>query len=536
MSLSRVLALLATIATLIPGDGFCQDGGPSSPRPIDLGARGIRLVAPIEGPQDRIVALDFPVTVAGIDSTERLPLARAVQDVDVAVFRDGSFAVLAGGVREDLDIYRFDPIQHVVERHPTEGGRRRPSRFAGGLGSWPLVVGPGLVMFAFEAGDTVRFRAAHVSRTIAERRLPLECEGFRVGFDPESYLVRVDFLGADDLAIDQLQFVHPIAPRLTIEGVRGGIVAFDAPARDRSVERALLLRNVGARPLAFDLAVEGPFEFEAALVGTQSLRPDEVRQVTLRFPGGVAGSSSGTLRLTSPVAGVSQLLTLRATVAAPPPEPVLQPPPGAVVEVGHAADGVPQPRARVAPPPVLKLHAERALAFRWRDEGEVRVTIRLAANAPRIDALWIRNRRSGETVRARLELGSMVVVSLAAVAHDPIAVATRATDAGTWIGNVPPGLHLDGEVVVIHAAPATSFLLVEVASEGSGMRLVGAGPAWQGRTDAAGLARVHAAALRGWVDATSLALVVCGVDGRAVVSTPIELGPSTRPSDDDRRK
>ena len=158
---------------------------------------------------------DGPFTVVPIVGELQVHLPRPVADWELAELPDGEYVILAGGIRDDLSILRFHAQSGIVERFDTVGGRRLPSAFRDGQGSWPLIGGPRLWMFAWEQDGRVQFRAMAPRRPLASRSdLPLRTHGFEARLDPTTWQVHVTFPGANQA----LQFTHPDAPRLETSG------------------------------------------------------------------------------------------------------------------------------------------------------------------------------------------------------------------------------------------------------------------------------------------------------------------------------
>ena len=141
-------------------------------------------------------------------------MARAspVRDCAVGGTSGGDLIVLAGGGREQLDVYLVQSDGHY-RRYPTEGGRRMPRSFNDGQGSWPTVEGRHLVLMVFSREATPRFRALDFqARVQASRQLPPAVEGFQVRSDADLGLVEIRFGNA----APRLSFRHPLAPRLEL--------------------------------------------------------------------------------------------------------------------------------------------------------------------------------------------------------------------------------------------------------------------------------------------------------------------------------
>ena len=118
---------------------------------------GLELLPP-NAPDGLVSQLSW--TPPGSEEPIVVTLLRPAETCVAAVTADGNgLVVLAGGVRDSLDLWlvdRREPRPHVL---PTSGGRRLPESFNSGLGSWPLVEGPDLVLFAFVKEGRTEFWA-----------------------------------------------------------------------------------------------------------------------------------------------------------------------------------------------------------------------------------------------------------------------------------------------------------------------------------------------------------------------------------------
>lgn len=519
-----VFALATVLAPLLGA----QDGPWVRPRPIDDAALGVVRIAPQGGPSDRIVALDFPIGVLGTTSAERMPLARPVGDVEIGLLLDGSICVLAGGVREELDVYHFDPVTQSAPRLVASAGRRLPARFCGGLGSWPLFADRGFCMFAYEKDERVEFRAtAAGGRSLASRTLPLDCEGFVARFDDRAYLVRVAFVASGARELDRLEFMTPDAPRLVVDGARSGVISFGDVDLGATARRATILRNAGASPLPLELSIEGPFVLEDGTPAAFELAPEGVRNVVVAFTPATAVPVVGRLLLRTPVAGASTEFALRgtgveATRAAPSPPAAIVPTPGHV-------DPVPLPE------PSVGFDVEN-VDVDWRAPGTALVDLSLRAPGPFPPQLVLVNARTGAAAELSIDRSGRASAAIAALPLDPLELAGDGAGSARPLCAAPPALRLAGDSLLVLGPPRTPFLLVQVAHDPLRLRLMPGASRWQGRTDARGSARVGTALVGSGPDAVHLVLVVPSADGSMVVSAPIEIGPSTPPSGRDRAK
>lgn len=526
-------------------------GAQAVPRAIDATSLGIRLIAPIEGPPGRTVAIDFPAA-GDREIFERLPLARPVSDVLIAPDGRGAFFVLAGGVAEDLDLYRFDPLRRSIDRFPTSGGRRLPDSFADGLGSWPVECGSGLYLFAFERDGEIRFRAQTNQRVVAERRLPIECLGFAGSFDTVTHLVAVRFDGPIDAPQGRMEFLHPKAPRLGLVGARDRRIDFGELALNANASRTIELRNDGEHPLPLTLSLEGPFTAAERLPLPCEIPPDGVRGLEIAFEATAVGDARGRLIVHSPVAGSSLELAVVATVAPPrPPRPA-----GVETTDGRPVGGTagraserpvspdPDPVESIAsapPMPAPNLDPARSPRFRWLDGRRVRVDVRLVAEADAKPVLF-RNERTGSVVATRIGSGATHASAvLVAQAGDPLAIAFAPPGATRSIGAVPSELRVEGGELVVIAPPGERFLLLRIRGEGGRPVLAGRGLLQRGRVGPDGTLRIAADSVADATTTTQVALVLADASGSTAptsgrVVASVELGPSQAPIYRDRAK
>jgi len=528
-----------------------QDGTWLRPTPFDFRTLGIEFVTLGDGHTERIAAVDFPAGVLGLVEAERVPLARPVSDLELALLGDNTICMLAGGLAEDLDIYRFDPSTRSVERIEAPGGRRLPARFGEGLGSWPLYSGRAFAMFAFEKDERVEFRAAAKGHSFASRTLDLECSGFSAELDAPAFAVRVRFTGARRRPLDDFEFVSPGAPRLAIDGGAAGVLACEPFPPRGSAKAELTLRNSGGAELQLEAELLGPFRCDELAETSIRIGPGGERKLTFVCGSDVPGLLEGLLRLRSEVAGAAAEVVLRAQCAVPvaieaPPVASSAVPEGVPVDrspTRPGTDRAPVPR-RLAPAPAAvvapRIPLEDLVGFDadWRGEGSARVTVQVRQQGVVREKLWIRNLRTGDPKPVPLDAQGRAIAVMSVAPLDPIAVADSRDGEFQVVGVVPPGLRLssDGYAIHVHAQPDRMFLIVQVVPGTEGLRLVGSGPRWSGRVDARGLATVDTALIRGADDPVHLVVVIRGRDGRAVVSAPIEIGPSSPGSGSDRAK
>ncbi|MCC6785455.1 MAG: hypothetical protein IT457_21570 [Planctomycetes bacterium] len=502
----------------------------SRPQPFDFAALGVQRVAPSGGPSDRVVAIDFPVGVFGTTGPERLPLARAVADVQMGTLPDGSLCVLAGGVDEELDVYHFEPGTGAVRRFAAAGGRRLPERFGAGLGSWPLFSPRGFAMFAYEKDEHVEFRAATAGRALASRALPIDCEGFRAELDERAFVVRVRFFGPQGREIDRLEFVTPDAPRLVVEGARGGVIDFGEVPLGEAANFAAILRNSGASPLQLDLAVEGVFALGDGTPRRLELTPGGAQNVVVGFAPTAPGRVAGRLLLRSAVVGASTEFVLRGVGLAIPSAPVAPAPSPTAIAV---TESPPAAEPAAAPPPELEV---ASFEVECRAPGSVLVDLILRKTGTLPPKLVLKNQRTGSVTVLRPDASGRASGTLAASPLDPLALATRPDGEELVLGAAPPALRLAGDSLIVLAPPRSPFLLVQVLAGALRPRLFPGAALWQGRADESGSARVGIALVGAGPEPVHLVLVVPDASGAPILSEPIEIGPSAPPSGRDRTK
>jgi hypothetical protein len=225
-----------------------------------------------------------------------LPLDRPVRHFDVGRSPDGRYVVLAGGLLEPLDVYVVAADLGRIRRFATDDGRRITEsafRLGEARGSWPLVDGEGLLLFAASVGDEVEVRAFDATGApIGKARWPSATRELDVAVgEPREHRVTVrDPAGAGS----PFTFVHPAAPRLRL--VRSSLDFRRVPA---GVERRmwLELHNAGRRPLDLRLVLEGDPAF--ALEGPSTLRlgPGDTARRAVRFRSWAGGDYRATCRL-----------------------------------------------------------------------------------------------------------------------------------------------------------------------------------------------------------------------------------------------
>jgi hypothetical protein len=489
---SLLAALLAPWSTLAT-----QSAPAAWPRavPVDSAASGIEERR--DGTQ--VVAVRF--------TRPRLcdvPLGRPVQDLAVGRFENGVFVILAGGVRESLDLYRVDPASGNIDRYETHGGRRLPdATFGRGLGSLPVSTGRDLVLFAFEREREVVFSALGFPGTVhGVRRLPLSVDDYTVFHDPVTEEIRISF-SAD---APDLTFLHPRAPRLWLSAAE---IVFDPMQIGRRQATALQLENQSDQPLQLELRVVGAAFVlgDGAETRRLELPPRQRRNVQVEFRPFEVGAATARLHIESAYATARAVVPLRGEAIEPVATGVAVVPP-APVSSGSSTHGSSAPapgRTMATPPPLppLERSAIAEFAIEPLATGRVLVTGRLAAaDAVRADPwaeleieLAVRNPRLRRDATGPLGPDGRFVVTVDAAAGDrlELALVDRWTLEPRYCagGRVPATLRRNGDVLVAGCRPRAEFLWLVVLAEGedgsAASRVV---RAWRGRGDASGRAEL----------------------------------------------
>lgn len=513
-------------------------------RPGRVDASRIRTVAPSgpAAPADHVVEVHIAGGPGG--GTTVVPFAAPVpaRDLTVLQYPDGSLVVLVGGVSESLEIYRVDPASGVQEPllRRTNNGRRLPQGFGDGLGSWPVQCGGGLLMFAFENPDEqVEFRAVVGLSPLASRSVP-QCEDFEAHLDPESWRVEVRLLGPTGEVVERLSFLHPLAPRLKVEGADGGLLDFGAVPVGETRERELVLRNTGQEPLSGRIEISRGFELDGP--PEIALPPGEHTRRRVRFAPTAVGDVAADLRVTAPVESARTALGLRGTgvaaaaVDSPPatalatPDPTAaSPAPAPADDAGTAPATDPSPSSPPPPPPPARPEAIE-LETLWRNASHLVVKLRLTpADA---DLKRIALRIAGERVSEWWTYPPGVVMAVVqARALDLIEIAAVGPGGRSdWapVGRAPAALRVEDGWVTVHAPASTDFLLLEVLAgpdEDAPTRRVLR--VWRGRADPRGHAQFDAAEFAGdGAEVVRLQLMITSFAGGVWCSSVTEIGPS----------
>lgn len=268
-----------------------DEGGPGGSEPVQL--KPLRPL-PKDGPS--------PAVPGGRNGRhewvdwrgQRIPLAEPVQDCTFGQSADGKMlAILAGGLRESLDLYLVDSSGGLLMRLPTYGGHCLPLAFNDGSGSLPALDGHDLVLFAFEREGRVHFRAIDPAGGVhASRELPLKVTGFRAVSDLRTSKVEVRFENSDLAA----RFDHPSAPVLELEP---WVLTFPATPVGEKVFATARILNKGRRSVEIPLEPKDG-EFTIATSGAVTIGPGQQGALTFAFRPSAAGARTGQLVLHGP--------------------------------------------------------------------------------------------------------------------------------------------------------------------------------------------------------------------------------------------
>lgn len=499
----------------------------SWPRPVVLDPSAHGIVAESAG--NRVVGLRLSASSTGPDLVFKNP----VQDWQVGEYPDRTRVVLAGGVRESLDIYQWDPVSGQIDRYETRGGRRLPEHgFGAGLGSWPLRDGRHLSLFAFESEGRVHVRAWGAGRVLAARVLPGNVTDCEIFVDDVRQLVRVEFpdAGADSV----LGFVHPLAPRLTFPSISGRVVEFTATAGEPA-RASIVMQNGGVRRCEATLVIEGDGFVLAPIDGdATTIVLDGGAQVTrdVVFTGSVRGEFTGRLSVESPLPSVRAAIVLRARVVDA----------NARVEVPAPAVTIPRADPQVAPAGTTPapLPAERsARRVLTRDDIEALSVVRTGPAVIRASGR-IGEAHAAATVRVRVRVGrssaeqelapdgafDLQVAGVAAGEVPQLAVVGAAETAEREIALEPIAAAVlrDGDEIAVCVGRFEEFLLAVFAAgdERRPLRV------WRASADGSGVARIPVGYLGHGTTPLDLVAVTVGSDGLARRTAALRHQPPPR--------
>ncbi|MHC5062452.1 MAG: hypothetical protein ACYTG5_00600 [Planctomycetota bacterium] len=441
-----------------------------------------------------------------IASGNRVPLTRPVSDWRIAELPGSVYVILAGGIRESLDLYLYASKSGVVQLIDTDGGRLLSEEFAQGEGSWPSFEGRELVFFPFEREDKLQMTVVNFQgQVLATQQLPLDVDGYQVQIHRESQQLRVSFPGRSE----ELRFLHPTAGRLVFDS---GLVLFSGPER-----RGVLLRNEGRSALRIKLAVQGK---GFRIIGKDDIEipAQSSREVSLEMQSGA--DAQGRLSISSPVEGASGLIGLQnmpaladlakpleqtrgepgrgqadRNKAAPVREPVGKP--QAAARGGEISSE--KTRAAVATEEMPKLNLEHIEMRRLNGELiEVSGSLQISGAGERAARICLRNRSSGLEEGGNCSVDGAFSLRMSARDEEIIEYGLVLDDQEPEylvLGPVLPVLKQDGKFLSARAGVESGLMLLEVSTrEGESLptRVL---RSWRLRVDREGMARVPLAAL-----------------------------------------
>ena len=309
---------------------------------------------------------------------DTIPLTPARERIALGRAGAGVLVVLAGGVRDSLDVY-LARASGEIRRFSTDGGRRLPGSFAAGVGSWPVAVGADVFVLAYQKDERCELRALGFGEQMfASRSLPVATTGFEVQFESATSQIVVTLAGA--AGVEPIRFLHPDAPRLHVER---GLLEFGTLIVGASGRDVLRVTNAGNAALAVGLtlvgsgfALEGPARLDLA-AGAHT-------ELAVSFTPPRAGAYQGALHLGVGELGEPLQVVLRGVALVPTPEPAppsavaaapkndaMSPPAGQPVESPAADAVVAVPAPQPVTPTPKPVTAPPALAL---VEGLVEVT------------------------------------------------------------------------------------------------------------------------------------------------------------------
>jgi len=476
----KLLMALASVSGSWGGQPGAALQDPASERP----ARGFQRLEPLTAGLGRVALVrgggDADPRITRVqwtvgNGTLEIPLASPVTHCDAAVVGDNGLVILAGGNSEDLQVYTVG-AEGGIQRFPTERGRRLPKTFADGLGSWPVADGRQLLMFAYQQGNTVQFRAIDFAGRIhATRALPEQTLGFAPEFVAATHQVRVAFQpGAPELL-----FPHPAAPRVIVQP---GIVEFGTVKTGRPARRLVTLRNEGRSEAVVRGATNKPV-FRLEPPTEWSLSPGEEAQLELFFDPDAPGTVGGRLELATNTPDGTVTVGLRGTrfeepvVVEPEPEP-------------------PVPLLAAPTAPVLAFVEWRSAARGARELRGVLEPVSQVATEPATEALVL-DSEGRELARGAVADGGGIRVEVRAAvgARLMLQVVGRSGRASPAVPlpALGPALREEAGMLVFVGGPGDDYRLAVVMVEGD--RVLHEFAGWAGRLDVAGVGMLPVAAL-----------------------------------------
>jgi hypothetical protein len=390
----------------------------------------------------------------------KIPLEKPVTECAIGLVRGGKeLVVLAGGVRSSLDLYLVQD-DGSFQRYATDGGRRLPRKFNDGAGSWPIVEGRHLLLFGYEKGAGIEFRALDFDgRVLLERRVKASVEGFSVKSDPDRGEVRVEFGSGPKPSTIR----HPLAPRLELS--RWGLIDFLEVEVGSSSRQFLEVSNRGKRTLRLkiELSKRG-FELKGRL--PEKLAPGKTHRLRIEFVPDRSGAFDVGLKFIANGVVAEHTVRLRGQgVAVKPPTRVV---------------GKPKK------PPESPLRAPVVTAAEFHPRGGGRTLVLGLIGSPPPERVVVRTSRGDERT-VEVDGHGRFHASLVATAGSAIRICavSRAGRRSTFteFGAVPKMLTVDATSATVHCLPVETFLLT-VRSKGEVLKH------WRGKADAWGRRRV----------------------------------------------
>jgi hypothetical protein len=348
-SLSRPIAALLPALWLAPLAAQAATSLTAVETPVPLASAGEVGLQQISRGGQTVQLQVAPL--APLDSQPiEVPVVEHRADWRFGVSADRRFVVgLAGGIRDDLDLYVVDRRRGRWLRYPTAGGRLLPDRFAGGNGTWPQLQHEHLILFAYARHGRVELRVLDFeARVLASESAPEGVTGVDYRFDESCGEIEVALAGGGP----KVRVPHPLAPWLEIVEPS---VEFGAAAPGTEVRRELTLRNRGRTLLRVHWAAPNA-PFRAGVAPPLEIVPGGTKELTLWFAPAEPGPAQELLRCTTngPLRRTS--VVLRGAGIAPPPPPPAEAPPAEAPARVEQLPQEPAPPPRPAAPP---LHIEQ---------------------------------------------------------------------------------------------------------------------------------------------------------------------------------
>lgn len=457
-------------AALLAGPGAAQ-----FPRPFEpLGSESV-VFEPESGPPfDRVRWTGFP-------GTAPLPLVPSATAIDVFGVDRSLLVVMTGGLDgEPLTFRLLDRRTGAIERVPSlPDALRLPSDFGGIPGSRPLLVAPGVLLIAWDAGGALNYRVRTLGQLLggSGRDVSLEAVRLETVFDPDRRTIDLRFLARDGRVVDESRVMHPERGRLAVSP--GDRLDFGLVPVGRAAVRSILLRNTGRTALVGLLRAEGPHfslvgpTVEAERLLEVRLEPGRFAAIAVRWqPTEVTDGAVGRLVYDPqvPDAGFQLAMSGVATATLSTEEPD-----------SPARD---EPATEVADLKLAEAPRARDVELSWAEPGVVELRGRLAAGRERTVEVLVSGRAAGQL---RLDTGGVFRFVTPAKVGDRIALRWPGDPRTRALTEVPHAVLSRGSALVLLARPGEWLRLVERIDVGSGrfadLRT------WSVRADAAGRAR-----------------------------------------------